>query len=138
MLTLVYKNFKNPFKWMCIEPSVTFGYCRRVKRFVIVHLAMCWCNLKIGTLNFMLVGYPFLLLCTYMYSYRPRCWRLGKIQEIFVMITVSFYIFFLSRCSLCTVLLFDSTFHWSNQPSCEEQNVKERIHPKYTTSRTEY
>lgn len=44
----------------------------------------------------------------------------------------------LSRCSVCTVLLFDSTFDWSNKPSREEQNVKEGIHPKYATSCTEY
>lgn len=122
-----------------------FGYCRNIKRFVKVYLAMCWFYcFENGYIKFYDNGiFLWILIYFYVCYFRPKCWRLHKSfgqATIFLMIIISFILFYslLSRCSLCTVLLFDSSFHWSNQPSREEQNVKERIHPEYTTSCTKY
>lgn len=75
-------------------------------------------TLKIAILHFISLGYTFelLYLCIYIIISLDDedCKVLGQ-GTVFLMITVSFLIFFiyslLSRCSLCTVLLFDSTFH---------------------------
>lgn len=76
-------------------------------------------TLKIAILNVISLGYPFELLYMCIYKIISPDDEDRKVLgqgTIFLMITVSFLNFFFiyslsSRCSLCTVLLFDSTFH---------------------------